>query len=996
MNTITLESNLALSILAGMLAGVTAHAGTCTWNGGNWSESSNWSNSTKPNTAGGDNVVIYNAGTAGAVFNIDVEDDCVKIAGLTLGNSWDTPGNSFVVKGKPIQMTGDVTFRASGVVVSNDIVLAKTSPYWTGSRSSGTASATFAGDISELTANNVTSFRIGSNKFAVTFDGSVNLPNATLQASEGGAGSGTSDKSCTFNGPVCVKELKNNIYDSYDRQKFNFYATGNSWTTLQQGNASQGRFQPRCENALADTTVLTFSQKAKDATSGEWVLDMFGFNQSIDRIEGPESDRCYVRSTTSPADGATTLTLKGTANATAYANVQNNISLVYDPTDEFTQTFVGSNNTTKGTITVSNGTFRLAGNASFPNVTAITVADGATFDMGDAVNEGALAGVAEITVGEGAKFVMSAGNATPFTDFAVTLRLASTAEFSLPEGARYNVADIYIDGQHQPGGEYSGGGGPFKGSGVIYARESEVATVEATWDGGAGGNTAISEADNWEDDETPQLMDGGLLAHFANGGSEAVIDGTVNFKGVAFDGTSAAFALKGGVSDLAYIRELGVSVAANHNATNSVKVEVKADQCWTVGAGATLTIESPVTMAAPYSVTNLGPGKIVVNSANAYKGPLFWGLSAATSPQLEVFAPTNAFGESSDEAVTLWMKNAASGLVLHGTTIERPVEFKGVNNGSAVAFVADGTNRFTKGVKFSAGGSSAGTGNMRANFTDGRVAFEGGVNAGWPLALYMTSGGECHVKAAAGYNYVHTLVLGGGTSMTLDKDGDRNMQFTVLNMTGAGTVKFLSEDAATAGIGGGPDVGFYIQHSGAKLDLNGFDNTFSPTYVMSNGEVYSPTPAVWTTKTTGARAITSGVSFTGCAGFVLTEGSVTFSRSQASTNATVAVSGGTLTFAQGVTWGGATNVVVSGSGRLVMAHSRTFSKNAVLSISGTGVVEIPQGVSLNVGDMVVDGETVQHGTYGSAESGADATYAAHFAGGGTVRVGASGFFLIVR
>ena len=118
-------------------------------------------------------------------------------------------------------------------------------------------------------------------------------------------------------------------------------------------------------------------------------------------------------------------------------------------------------------------------------------------------------------------------------------------------------------------------------------------------------------------------------------------------------------------------------------------------------------------------------------------------------------------------------------------------------------------------------------------------------------------------------------------------------------------------------------------------------------------------------------------------------------RSQTSTNATVAVSGGTLTFAQGVTWGGATNVVVSGSGRLVMAHSRTFSKNAVLSISGTGVVEIPQGVSLNVGDMVVDGETVQHGTYGSAESGADATYAAHFAGGGTVRVGASGFVLII-
>ena len=41
--------------------------------------------------------------------------------------------------------------------------------------------------------------------------------------------------------------------------------------------------------------------------------------------------------------------------------------------------------------------------------------------------------------------------------------------------------------------------------------------------------------------------------------------------------------------------------------------------------------------------------------------------------------------------------------------------------------------------------------------------------------------------------------------------------------------------------------------------------------------------------------------------------------------------------------------------------------------------------------MIVNGDMVPHGTYG-----ADATYAAHFAGGGTVRVGSSGFFLIIR
>jgi len=971
-------------------------AATCTWNGGNWSEASNWTNGTKPNPEGGDSVIINNSGTAGAEFVIDVSEDCVKISGLTLGKDYNTPGNSFVVSGKPIQLSGDVTLRAAGARVDNDIVLTKATWTVTGSRTgSAWASVTFGGNITELTENLVTTLTLGANKFNATFDGSITLPNATLRGDAYAAE--TAAKTYKFNGPVKVKELiNNNNDDNRDNNSFNFYTTGNEWTTLQQGNAKQGRFYPRCANAFPETTVVTFSGKAKNATSEAWALELNGFNQTIDRIEGPESTLCYVRSTTSPAGGATTLTLKGTADATAYASVQNNISLVYDPTGDYTQTFLGTANTTIGTITVSNGTFKVGGTAGFAGVTAITVADGAVFDMSEAINEGALAGVTAIEVGANAKFTMSANNTTPFTDNAVTLNLKSTSEFTIPDGVTLYLEDVYIDGQRQPGGSIAGGTGPFKGTGSVFVREKEVPTVEATWDGGAGADTALTTAANWEGDETPQLQAGGLLAHFANGGSEATVSGTATFKGFAFDGTSPTFAIRGGNADLAKLRELGITVGANHNVTNAVTTEIKADQRWTIGSGSTLTLGAPVTMNATYAVTNLGPGKITLNAENGYKGPLYFGLDVATAPALEIGAATNAFGEASDETVTLWMLNVANGLVLHDTVIERPLAFKNVGNGSTGVFSADGTNRFTKGVKFAAAGSSAGTGNLRLNLNGGRMAFEKGVSAGWPCAFYPTAG-ELVLHPMTGYATIHTMLLSENARLVFEKDTDNPVQmvFTTFKMTGASSVTFKAADAATLGSGGGDSVGLYLSHTSAKIDLNGFNQVFGPTYEMPNGVVTSATPAVWTTGTTAARTINSGVAFTGCAGFKLTQGTVTFTKSQASTNATVAVSAGTLAFAQDATWLGATNVVISGTGKLTVNTAKTF-KNAVVSIADTGKIEIPDGVVMRCDKLVVDGTEVKSGTFGSSESTGDQTYAAHFLGKGVLTVGKVGIVIVFR
>ena len=83
--------------------------------------------------------------------------------------------------------------------------------------------------------------------------------------------------------------------------------------------------------------------------------------------------------------------------------------------------------------------------------------------------------------------------------------------------------------------------------------------------------------------------------------------------------------------------------------------------------------------------------------------------------------------------------------------------------------------------------------------------------------------------------------------------------------------------------------------------------------------------------------------------------------------------------------------------RSVVAKDKTFAKNAVFFFADSGVLQIPDGVTLRAGQMIVDGAPVRNGMYGSAASPApNKSQAAHFAGGGTLLVGKLGTILSLR
>ena len=111
----------------------------------------------------------------------------------------------------------------------------------------------------------------------------------------------------------------------------------------------------------------------------------------------------------------------------------------------------------------------------------------------------------------------------------------------------------------------------------------------------------------------------------------------------------------------------------------------------------------------------------------------------------------------------------------------------------------------------------------------------------------------------------------------------------------------------------------------------------------------------------------------------------------------VTVSNGTLEFRDGTTWLNGTNVMVKGTGRLLL-NAVTFGEQANFAAEGESwTIELAEGTVQRCASLTVDGQKLPGGTYGSAESAAaNKSLAAHFAGKGVLRVKPRGIVLIVR
>ena len=450
------------------------------WTGGGdavrWSDPANWGG-TAPSA--GDSVRFEN--TSGA--RISTSND---IPGLSLSQVW-------CVGTSPVTLSGETLTLTGAHVWSNAVETTCSIPFHV--NPAGSTKMTF-GAIAQFHADVVSYGTTGT--FQLTgpshpaFYGHLLSTNQNLLCY-------MNNGAAHFYAPVHVKGIESTgyIYGS-----LRFHTTNNVVGTVAP---VLWTCEMSCKDAFAPDTIWSWGTYYTENSYGRSFFQLNGYDQTIDRFggsvrrtlnDGSLNPGCYcVRSTT-----MATLTLRATADCTTYANLYQNISLVWDPVGDYTLHMPERAHATAGTLTVKRGTMRISDVGRFANATAVTVGAGAVFDMASTnVAVRSLNAVKTITLHENARFFATNCTAAFIADNVAVVKLSSSARFVLKDGLSQNVKRLSVDGVPVAPGTYTGSGGGtgevvpwIEGHGTIVVAGQDAGTW---WTGAVDAN--FNNAGNW-------------------------------------------------------------------------------------------------------------------------------------------------------------------------------------------------------------------------------------------------------------------------------------------------------------------------------------------------------------------------------------------------------------------------------------------------------------------------------------------------------------------
>ena len=471
---------------------------------GRWSDAGNWRDSQKP--VAGD--VVYTSNTVvGASIWVD---EPISVKSIRLEGTED-----LTFYGEKISLSSDFSLSAtpqnyinyanssagllgylSGAVVSNEVVFTSTSN--TGIVL-GKKGATFYGSVS---APSATSFRIHNGmtmeplfpgqsfSAPLTFRVTFSVPNATITPWQ------YKLSDVWFHGPVVARKFSTREWTDVS------YVFASDDVTLTDGVLDL-RYNcyvaAGCAAAFPQNLVVNpINSSSSTGTDTPLGVNLRGYDQTIDRLAGDLSlaqlDRKWaaVRSRANVSDGnnvAATLTLRGTASAETPMMIADLVSLVWDPVEDFTQTFSNRAHTTTGTLTVNGGAICLKGATTFANVPKVMVKAGARLEVettgGPVFGNAAVLDVkGTLRVAEGAQlFAAGKGEIN-----------VGGGKIVLPAGRTMSVACLKVKGVPQVPGTYAAGDtgiGWLEGEGAsITVTEAYVGTYWAAPVDGAWGTAA--------------------------------------------------------------------------------------------------------------------------------------------------------------------------------------------------------------------------------------------------------------------------------------------------------------------------------------------------------------------------------------------------------------------------------------------------------------------------------------------------------------------------
>ena len=532
-------------------------------------------------------------------------------------------------------------------------------------------------------------------------------------------------------------------------------------------------------------------------------------------------------------------------------------------------------------------------------------------------------------------------------------------------------------------------------------------TVTATWTG-AGTDDSIQTAANWSwsgSPELPPLTGRELVATFAEGGSSAAVDAETEWRGIVFK--LAPFVLAGDQTLLLFENGLKTVRSATTEGprvfTVGARLELQSDkQVFDIAAGDTVELLGGFggRFGAPFTVGLTGRGSMrianndqqpfngticVTNGLLEVDGPLG---SAASAGGIEVRNWTNKLAEANWETGMLVLSNAhVYGSLLFSrnagqnyswkweryfeiapnttNVVEGPVNVSDTIN---PRFGSGSVLRCKQGWRQSSGYLTV---QIPDRIRDVNVIFDGPLvqlNTGKGVSvvnglLYTFNSTGCDIR---GY-------IGGSSEFTVDYAFDK---CALYNLYGGSTIDLKNTRQRVDKL------------STSSSSLGYVKGVFPACLEIGVG---TSDPAKQFIRTV----------FQGEASLLMGGDQIALVTNVTSTTVgDVAVTNGVLEFAHNAAWQYGTNVTVSGTGRLKLNRDDTFDKRfAVLHLGGTGVIEMKSGTLQSFrGGTIEDAEgnvtQIPAGTYTGAPT--EGVMAGRVTGGGAVKVRGSGCILVVR
>lgn len=810
----------------------------------------------------------------------------------------------------------------------------------------------------------------------VVFHEPVDFPKAELKNYNLGSG-----WKVEFRKSACFNRLGKYYGTAAAAPTYEFYAA-NDIPNLHLSRAQ--RIHAKTVDAFLCAPVISLDTSMSEGTSvlsGE--MDLCGSDQKFDRISSTAeySNRGIIKTT----GAAATLTLAGTGSAYTYAMLADELTVIWNPVDaSFTQTFLNRVHTMTGSLIVSNGTLAVEGATSFAGAKRIEIASGARLLVNTTLAD-AFAAVERIDIARGGTLEIVSG-ATPFTLEAAVLDIASGASVVLPGSQGCEFLSIVKDGEPLAMGVYDSANLPEVSGGRIISRGETATRVDARWSGGGSGFMASDPA-NWVGGTVPVLVNGSLYATFGDGGTKVETAAGYDWLGMEF---TRDFEVAG--SGKLTLRGGGIAAGVQSPCTNVVSVPLwlRAAQEWQVGAGSRLEVNGGVAGNGygSYSVSKTGPGELHLNAPSPGMGAFTLGSSGVNGGKVVVNTATNAFGEASDQEVTIYSKNSEGTgnlTVAASTVIERPFVFAtGSDYGNILKLHEDVEVRFTKYVNL--------TGNMRMScdgrnkvvlegggkFMDGWLCFSSAWNIAekWPMTEWIFTGENPY-----DINY---LYMSGFVDVTLDTAVRTLNTFEIKSICALRLTKpYVLDNTVTKG---------RLNHASAVFSVVG-DQSMGAFDQLTAGTVTSPVPSTIYCNQGDSAVTNSGVCITGAVA-IFKRGSAIFVQDKDSdTTGGMGVGEGTLVLTEKAKFPNATIFRVEDEGRAELEARNLLGKNTKVMIDSTARLDLAG--DQRVKELWVDGVKRPCGIYGSQTSGAPNALEG-VSGSGRLIVGDVGMFIRVR